>query len=99
MAEQLLALARSLEALGLAGLCLLALAFALGSLTYMPRFAFYSISLGGRVSNSGGATIKAIAGPRVAHGTGRFTHVSARGTWNGTGPSGRCSGYWTASRS
>lgn len=62
-------------------------------------FAFYAISLGGRVSGSGGATIKAIAGPRVARGTGRFTHAAARGTWNGKGPSGLCSGYWTATRS
>lgn len=61
-------------------------------------FAFYSISLGGRVSNSGGARIRAVAGPRIANGTGRFTSVSGRGTWNGTGPSGRCSGYWTATR-
>ena len=36
-------------------------------------FAFYSISLGGRVSNSGSVSLKAVAGPRVAHGTGRFT--------------------------
>ncbi|HWK38552.1 MAG TPA: hypothetical protein VNR88_06520, partial [Hyphomicrobium sp.] len=31
-------------------------------------FAFYPIRLGGRVSNSGGARIKAVAGPRVARG-------------------------------
>jgi hypothetical protein len=59
-------------------------------------FAFYAISLGGRVSNSGSVSLKAVAGPRVAHGTGRFTRTSARGTWNGKGPSGLCSGYWTA---
>jgi len=61
-------------------------------------FAFYPIRMGGRVNNSGGARIKAIAGPRVAHGSGRFTPTSARGTWNGTGPSGLCSGYWSATR-
>jgi hypothetical protein len=62
-------------------------------------FAFYAISLGGRVSNSGGVTLKAVAGPRVANGTGRFTRTTARGTWKGRGPSGLCSGYWTATPS
>ena len=61
-------------------------------------FAFYSIRLGGRVSGSGSASIRAVAGPRVARGNGRFTRTSARGTWNGRGPSGLCSGYWTATR-
>ncbi len=62
-------------------------------------FAFYAISLGGRVSNSGSVSLKAVAGPRVARGTGKFTRTSARGTWNGKGPSGLCSGYWSANRS
>jgi hypothetical protein len=61
-------------------------------------FAFYSISLGGRVSGSGGVSLKAVAGPRVAHGTGRLTPTSGRGTWKGRGPSGLCSGVWTATR-
>jgi hypothetical protein len=61
-------------------------------------FAFYSISLGGRVSNSGGVSLKAVAGPRVAVGTGRFTHVRGSGRWHGKGPSGLCSGTWTATR-
>jgi hypothetical protein len=62
-------------------------------------FAFYSISLGGRVSPSGSVSLRAVAGPRVAHGTGRFSHVRGGGKWNGKGPSGLCSGYWTATRS
>jgi hypothetical protein len=62
-------------------------------------FAFYAINLGGRVSNSGGVSLRAIAGPRIAHGTGRFTRTSARGTWKGKGPSGLCSGVWSATRS
>ena len=62
-------------------------------------FAFYSISLGGSVSSSGGATIKAVAGPRVALGTGRFVGTRAHGTWHGKGPSGLCSGTWSATRS
>src|SRR5690349_748088 len=43
LAERLLAFARGWESLGLYGLCLLALVFALGTLTFMPRFTFYSI--------------------------------------------------------
>ena len=61
-------------------------------------FAFYPIRLGGRVSGSGRVRLKAIAGPRVANGTGRFSRTGAKGTWSGTGPSGLCSGYWRATR-
>jgi hypothetical protein len=61
-------------------------------------FAFYSIRPGGRVSGSGSASLKAVAGPRVALGTGRFRGGIASGKWHGTGPSGRCSGYWNATR-
>ena len=61
-------------------------------------FAFYAISLGGRVSPSGSVSLKALAGPRVAHGTGRFTRVRGSGTWKGRGPSGLCSGVWSATR-
>lgn len=62
-------------------------------------FAFYSISLGGRVSASGSVSLKAVAGPRVALGTGLFTHVRGSGKWHGKGPSGLCSGVWSATRS
>ena len=61
-------------------------------------FAFYSIRLGGHVSNSGSISLTAVAGPRVAHGTGRLTPTFGRGTWKGRGPSGLCSGVWTATR-
>ncbi len=43
MIERLFALVQGWEALGFAGLCILALAFALGSLSYMPRFSLYAI--------------------------------------------------------
>ncbi|TMJ05966.1 MAG: TVP38/TMEM64 family protein [Alphaproteobacteria bacterium] len=43
MSERLLALAQAWAELGLVGLCALALVFALGTLTVMPRFTFYSI--------------------------------------------------------
>jgi hypothetical protein len=62
-------------------------------------FAFYAIRLGGRVSGSGQVRLKAVAGPRIAHGTGRFNRVRATGKWHGKGPSGLCSGYWSATRS
>jgi hypothetical protein len=62
-------------------------------------FAFYEINLGGSVSNAGSASIKAVAGPRVAFGTGRFVGQHAHGTWHGKGPSGLCSGTWSAERS
>jgi uncharacterized membrane protein YdjX (TVP38/TMEM64 family) len=44
LAERLYAFAQSWETLGFVGLCFLALVFALGSLSFMPRFTFYSIS-------------------------------------------------------
>lgn len=59
-------------------------------------FAFYPIRLGGRVSRAGQASLKAVAGPRTASGTGRFRHFAASGTWHGRGPSGLCSGVWSA---
>ena len=43
MAEQLLAFAKGWEGLGFLGLCLLALVFLAGTLSFMPRFTFYSI--------------------------------------------------------
>ena len=62
-------------------------------------FAFYPIQLGGRVSGSGQARMNAVAGPRTAYGTGRFGEFRAGGTWRGSGPSGLCSGIWSAERS
>jgi len=62
-------------------------------------FAFYPISLGGRVSASGYVQMNAVAGPRIAHGTGRFGPFRGSGTWAGRGPSGLCSGVWSANRS
>jgi hypothetical protein len=61
-------------------------------------FAFHRIQLGGRVSASGQARLNAVAGPRIAHGTGRFSRFRGSGTWSGTGPSGVCTGVWSAIR-
>ena len=43
--------------------------------------------------------LSAVAGPRIAHGTGRFGRFRGSATWAGTGPSGLCSGVWSAIRS
>ena len=62
-------------------------------------FAFYAIQLDGRVSASGHVWMSAVAGPRTARGTGRFGRFRGSGTWAGRGPSGLCSGVWSANRS
>ena len=62
-------------------------------------FVSYPIQLGGRVSASGQVRMNAVAGPRIAHGTGRFNRFRGSGTWAGSGPSGLCSGVWSAIRS
>lgn len=61
-------------------------------------FAFYAIKLGGSVSGAGHVSLKAVAGPRIAWGSGRFRGGVAGGKWHGKGPSGLCSGYWSATR-
>ena len=62
-------------------------------------FVSYPIQLGGRVSAAGQVRMNAVAGPRIAHGTGRFSRFRGSGTWAGSGPSGLCSGVWSAIRS
>jgi hypothetical protein len=62
-------------------------------------FAFHRIQVAGRISASGQVRMNAVAGPRVANGTGRFARSRGSGTWAGTGPSGVCTGVWSAIRS
>jgi hypothetical protein len=62
-------------------------------------FAGYPLQLSGRVSSKGQAQINAVAGPRTARGAGRFGRFRGTGTWAGSGPSGLCSGVWSAARS
>ncbi len=62
------------------------------------RFVMHRIFLAGLISGSGATTINGVAGPRLAKGVGRFTRAKGSGKWNGTGPSGVCSGYWVATR-
>jgi len=62
------------------------------------RFVMHKIFLDGLISGSGATRINGVAGPRQAKGIGRFTRTQGSGKWNGTGPSGVCSGYWVATR-
>ena len=62
------------------------------------KFVMHKIFLNGLIWGSGAAKINGVAGPRQAIGTGRFTRAKGSGKWNGTGPSGVCSGYWVANR-
>lgn len=61
-------------------------------------FALYPIQIGGSVSANGQARMRAVAGPRIAEGIGRFATYQAKGSWKGRGPSGLCSGVWNANR-
>jgi hypothetical protein len=61
-------------------------------------FALHPIRVDGLISGSGQTRMNAVAGPRVAKGVGRFTRAKAGGKWTGTGPSGVCSGVWSAVR-
>ncbi len=63
------------------------------------RFFFHPVSLQGRVSPAGRVVLDGVAGPRQARGAGRFLRARGSGKWSGTGPSGVCSGVWSASRS
>ena len=58
----------------------------------------FQASLGGTVARSGQTRLKLVAGPRAASGTGKLGPAQGSGKWAGTGPSGTCSGVWTATR-
>jgi hypothetical protein len=73
--------------------------YSTGGSSFGTAFAHYPIQLVGRVSASGQVRMNAVAGPRSAQGTGRFNRFRGSGTWAGTGPSGICSGVWSAARS
>ena len=70
-----------------------------GRLNYPGGFFMgYPVGLGGTVSPSGRVRVRVVAGPRVGNGTGQLARARGSGTWAGTGPSGRCSGIWVATR-
>jgi hypothetical protein len=58
----------------------------------------FPVGLAGAVSPSGRLQVNVAAGPRVATGAGRLGRVQGSGRWAGQGPSGTCSGVWTARR-
>jgi hypothetical protein len=58
----------------------------------------YPAGLGGAVAPSGQVRFNGVAGPRNARGGGRFVTNQGSGTWAGVGPSGTCSGVWSATR-
>ena len=62
------------------------------------KFVGRPIQVAGIIGASGETKINAVAGPREAQGTGQFTKAKGTGKWNGTGPSGVCSGTWFAVR-
>ena len=72
-----------------------------GGQVFHPYVVFvggWPATLNCRVSRSGRITIQAVAGPRVATGTGRMGRNRGQGRWAGQGPSGTCAGVWTATR-
>src|SRR6478672_9102739 len=72
--------------------------YSTGGSSFGTAFADYPIQLVGRVTAGGQVRMNAVAGPRSAQGIGRFNRLRGSGTWAGTGPSGVCSGVWTAIR-
>lgn len=58
----------------------------------------YPVNLAGVVSPAGRAQVNVTAGPRFASGAGHFAKSRGNGKWAGQGPSGTCSGVWTAMR-
>ena len=56
------------------------------------------VALTGRVSPSGGVTVRVSSGPQYAIGTGRLSRTTGSGSWRGQGPSGACAGVWSATR-
>ena len=56
------------------------------------------VSVSGRVSASGQVSVRVSSGPQYAVGSGRLSRSSGGGSWRGQGPTGACSGVWSASR-
>jgi hypothetical protein len=56
------------------------------------------VTLTGRVLPSGNVTVRVSSGPQYAIGSGRLSRSTGRGSWRGQGPTGACSGVWSATR-
>ena len=57
-----------------------------------------SASVSGRVARNGSVSVAVSGGPGTAYGSGRLSRTSGAGSWRGQGPSGLCSGSWSAQR-
>jgi hypothetical protein len=58
----------------------------------------YPAGLAGIVTTSGRLRVNGLAGPRSGRASGRLFAYQGSGTWAGVGPSGTCSGVWSAAR-
>jgi hypothetical protein len=54
--------------------------------------------LSGRVTEHGNLSVTVSDGSQSARGSGRLVRNGGGGTWRGSGPSGTCSGSWSAQR-
>jgi len=55
-------------------------------------------SVSGRVKQNGSVSVSVAGAAGNAYGAGRLSRNSGGGSWRGRGPSGTCSGSWTAQR-
>lgn len=71
-----------------------------GGRLYYPGgfFMGFPVGFSGVVSPAGRLRVTVVAGPRIGNGVGRLGPRRGSGTWSGRGPSGTCSGIWTATR-
>lgn len=70
-----------------------------GRIYYPGGYAMgYPVSMAGRVWPSGVMRVNVAAGPRFASGDGHLDRFRGGGRWTGQGPSGTCTGVWTATR-
>jgi hypothetical protein len=54
--------------------------------------------LSGRVTQNGNLSVTVADGSQSARGSGKLVRNSGGGTWQGSSPSGTCSGSWSAER-
>ncbi|HVY59411.1 MAG TPA: hypothetical protein VHA77_16290 [Xanthobacteraceae bacterium] len=57
-----------------------------------------SLDLQGRVTRSGNVDVRIAQGNQRAEGRGRLSRFTGGGVWFGAGPTGTCSGRWSAER-
>lgn len=65
---------------------------------YVSYLGGGNVSVSGRVSPSGQVSVSVSTGGQSAHGSGRLSDGRGGGTWRGQGPSGNCSGVWSATQ-